>query len=654
MDDDKNITENEEYEKTGQEDESESKKPKKAKKKQDDITLSKNETIGVFIYLIIAAIAILGINALYFSKAKESALVPDDEYSLVYPAKEEKTTQVISIPTDDTYGVRLYMTPDPDKNSFIIIDMLESFGLPVNQWEIHSDDIVDGYYFLSFEGLDLVQNANYYLDAWAEEDSNIGIITGRSSDYGYGSVGLNGRNWVHTTVYSSFASYIYSIELAIALLGLIAFLFYKKGKKESFVFSLIFTAAAVVFFLITPYNSVFDEEGHFLRAFEISEGKFISDKSEDSSGTATVSKELYNGIKNVTKSVKPDTRASFLYTRQENLMEHNFATDYITVDNPVQALNSPTAYIPQAIGLKLGSLFTKNVFLFYGFGRFIAFLINILLVIGAICLIPDRRLLMLAVAMNPVSLALFGSYSAEGTLLAMTLFYIAYICRAMSKDKVNLIDKAVLLLMSILIAFSGLRFLPLVLLIFLVKDEGFASKIGAKAYKCITLLASVAVGIGWYIVASGYSVPADAAGANAATGSNWIGQLFGGVFGKGLFGYNSIIWIIIGLVIIVEMIICSKKDTENVISAKGRILAVIVVILTAGIMAAGHFAMNNKMSGLFGGIQGWYFIPLILPLGLAFKRKCIEGKTESRIFIEVACLLLAVIMAAVSTVQAYL
>ena len=37
MDDNKNITENEEYEKTGQEDESESKKPKKAKKKQDKI-----------------------------------------------------------------------------------------------------------------------------------------------------------------------------------------------------------------------------------------------------------------------------------------------------------------------------------------------------------------------------------------------------------------------------------------------------------------------------------------------------------------------------------------------------------------------------------------------------------------------------------------
>ena len=336
--DNKNITENEEYEMNAQKDEVsvtdeieesssdvesseveifeseesddtesdssdeiDESKPKKTKKKQDEITLSKNETMGVFIYLIIAAIVILGINTLFFSKAKESALVPGDEYELVYPAKEEKTTQVISIPTDDTYGVRIYMTPDPDKNSFIIIDMLEPYGLPVNQWEVHSDDIVDGYYFLSFEGLGLMQNANYYLDAWAEEDSNIGIITGKSSDYGYGSIGLNGRNWVHTTVYSSFASYIYSIELSLVLLGLIAFLFYKKGKKESFVFSMIFAAAAVVFFLITPYNSVFDEEGHFLRAFEISEGKFFSDKSENAVGTATISQELYNGIKNVTK-----------------------------------------------------------------------------------------------------------------------------------------------------------------------------------------------------------------------------------------------------------------------------------------------------------------------------------------------------------------
>ena len=108
-------------------------------------------------------------------------------------------------------------------------------------------------------------------------------------------------------------------------------------------------------------------------------------------------------------------------------MDHSFGTDYISVPNPNQALYSPASYIPQSIGLFIGRFFTNNVFLYYFFGRFFAFLVNTMLVIFAIRMIPEKKLLIFALAVNPIFLSQMVSYSADGTLNALSLFYIAYI-----------------------------------------------------------------------------------------------------------------------------------------------------------------------------------------------------------------------------------
>ena len=60
-----------------------------------------------------------------------------------------------------------------------------------------------------------------------------------------------------------------------------------------------------------------------------------------------------------------------------------------------------------------------------------------MLVILAIRMIPEKKLLIFALAVNPIFLSQMVSYSADGTLNALSLFYIAYIIRLRSKEQIK-------------------------------------------------------------------------------------------------------------------------------------------------------------------------------------------------------------------------
>ena len=641
------------------------------------IELSKKE-IGIIIgYIIISIAFIVLINNFFFGKRKESPVVEGDEYTIIYPAQEENT-QVFSIPYDKTTGISIYMVPDANPDSSIVIDMLSQFGIQVNQWVIKSEDIVDGICNLSLEGMELTEGENYYLRAWSDNESAIGIYAGSNMDYGYGSVGMNGLNWVYSIEYDAFSSSILSLEMILVMMGLLAFLFYKKGMSSVGVLSILYASIALVFFLVTPVNSLFDEEGHFLRSFEISEGHFVSGRYENGEGKTEIPSELYYGVTNVTKTLSLDYGANFLYTRQRDLMDHSFGTDYISVPNPNQALYSPASYIPQSIGLFIGRFFTNNVFLYYFFGRFFAFLVNTMLVILAIRMIPEKKLLIFALAVNPIFLSQMVSYSADGTLNALSLFYIAYIIRLRSKEQIKPVNMIIIFIGSIIIALSKVIYFPFVLLVFMLSDSQFKSKLMAKLCRMGTVCVSFVAGFVWFIIAKSYLfdsadldvmpdlqfkyvlthfylMPQVAFNTIVRCIYGWTCQLFGGVLGQGWLGYEDIIWIGIGAIVIIELFTTRNKEEKDNLKKLDKIIIGISILLIIGLTFASLYVQwTAYQADTVKGIQGRYFIPLILPAGLIIKRKFVEGKESHRTMVEILCILFIAMMAAVNTVQVYM
>ena len=291
---------------------------------------------------------------------------------------------------------------------------------------------------------------------------------------------------------------------------------------------------------------------------------------------------------------------------------------------------------------------------------------------------PGKKMLILAMALNPIFMAQMVSYSADGTLNSLSLFYVAYIFMLKKKEKIRIVDMIVVFISSIIISLSKVIYFPFVFMVFLLSDKQFRTKKSAGLYKLFTFICSLTMGIIWFCIAKSYlfdTVSADvrpnmqfkyilshiylapqiAFNTISEYIYGWTCQLFGGVFGQGWLTYKDIIWMIFGGVVIVELF-TSRKDEEEAdkIVKKDRIMIWASVILIIGLTFSSLYVQwTAYQADMVHGIQGRYFIPLVLPIGIAVRRKRVDGSCIKRSIIEVICLLFAVMMAIVNTMQAY-
>ena len=662
--------------------------------KDSNPELSRRDVIYIITYLVFSVLFIILVNGYFFSNNKVSHIDNSDVDSVVYPSQEE-AMQIFSAPSEKTVGVTLYMVVDEADDSAVFVYLTDKNGTIMGQWLVHSSEIVDGKYYLDVRALDLEQGEQYCLIAQTEGESSIGLLSTESSDYGYGSIGMNGKNWLYSIEYSAFSMNIISLEIVLIITGLILFLLYKKKAKSIHFFSILFAVSAVIFFIITPYNSLFDEEGHFLRAYEISKGHMLSGKFENGSGRSEVPEELYNGVTNVTKSLNPSQGAMFLYARQSELSAVSVDGNIISAENPNQALYSPASYIPQSIGLFVGGLITKNALIFYGFGRAFALIVNVILIILAMKMLPERRMLILAVALNPIFMAQMISYSADGNLNSISIFYVAYILFLRNKDSISIGHKLLLIALSLIIALSKVVYFPFVLLIFLLSDQSFKNKTGARVFKYSLVIAAACVAVAWFAIARSYlfddlaygvrpddqfkyllshfyMTPQIAFNTFITFVLDWIVQLFGGIFGKGWLNYKHIVWIVFGIIVCVEfftkrsMVIDGNTETseelkeskvvlsEKKLSRRDKIIIGIVLFMIIGLTFASLYVQwTPYMADYVKGIQGRYFIPLILPASLLVRRKIINGNPVKRTAVEMLGLIMILIFAVVNTIQTF-
>ena len=112
------------------------------------------------------------------------------------------------------------------------------------------------------------------------------------------------------------------------------------GVNQKFTACLVFFALGLTYVFIFPNGEAPDEREHFYRAYEIAEGNVVSQKIEES-------KQVGNYLPK-TLSIFRDKSATI---SDERTFE-SFANT---------ALYFPFSYIPQALGIKIASLFTDNV-----------------------------------------------------------------------------------------------------------------------------------------------------------------------------------------------------------------------------------------------------------------------------------------------------
>ena len=211
------------------------------------------------------------------------------------------------------------------------------------------------------------------------------------------------------------------IELAIAVLGIICFLISvhicnKKEFKPEKAFLYIVPLFCIVFFIAMPAGRGHDEYYHYARAYEISEGKLISD--------------IDNGK---AMADLPQNTMDIIVEREKMIFKYidNFSLLNKKIDENVRMSYNITSaapycfvqYLPQALGLAIGRLFTSVPLIIAYFGKLFNIIICVLLMYFAIKNIPFGKNILFAVSMIPITIEGFTTFSADGITISLACFF---------------------------------------------------------------------------------------------------------------------------------------------------------------------------------------------------------------------------------------
>lgn len=257
--------------------------------------------------------------------------------------------------------------------------------------------------------------------------------------------------------------------------------------KETIVMSIILIVLLSAYIVIFPLGKAPDENEHFLRAYEISNGSMVS-------------KHL--GESGVGGNILPETITSF---RDKNATIDWNKTAEFKFGNT--SLYAPITYLPHIVGIKIASIFTDNVQKIFISGRASSAICCLALCIWALSVIPfGRRLLFIFMAM-PMTMQGMLSLAPDGFIIALAFLFFSYILKVSYGDKkISKFDIVLLSVLGISIALCKIVYVVLLLLLFIIPTDKFKNKKNSLLFKFLLIGAAGILNLAWLKVSAGYLV----------------------------------------------------------------------------------------------------------------------------------------------------
>ena len=639
----------------------------------------KNIVTAIIVALIV--LFIVSINWYYFSGSKVTRLDQSGEQSIIYMSNSYAMQRFVA-PYDDITGVIIYCYAEQDDGSSIAINIAGQDGTIVGYREVYAAEILNNSgCYCPIEDT-VYKGDTYTIFISGSTDCSLGVYVSDSTKNGFKSQNDQGYTLLYQIEYSPYVNQVLVINLYFLIIALVVIKLFQSKTEKKIIYSTVFGMAALAMFFVIPFNTLYDEHGHFYRSYELSEGKFLSDKNEEGIGVSNLDSNLFWGLSNMTSSMDYNG-AELVYAGQRDMFNVDMCGEKLAVENANQALYSIASYIPQTIGLAFARLITDNTYLIYFYGRFFALLINSILVILAINIMPRRKMLVFIIALSPVFLMQMVSYSADGTLNSLALFFVAYIMMLRERDNVRVRDMLILGICSVIIALSKVIYFPFVLLLLLVPAAKFKKKSVSNIFKGTVITVSLVLSAVWFVLAQSYVF--DGAGAlNTSRNmqlhyalshfwilpsivfntiyvniNEWMHQLVAGAFARGVIPCDRFISLGMLCVLVFEFLTSGRDELENNTFSLGKksklgVIAIICMImaLTFGSL---YVQWTSYMANVIDGIQGRYFIPLLIPIAMLFKPMPIGGKdSDRRVIAEIMIILFVLLCASLNAIQVYI
>ncbi|HLZ14432.1 MAG TPA: DUF2142 domain-containing protein, partial [Candidatus Saccharimonadales bacterium] len=245
--------------------------------------------------------------------------------------------------------------------------------------------------------------------------------------------------------------------------------------------SRFFLVCALVFglsFLIfTPPFNVPDEQAHFFRAYQISEGSFVAKKIPQGVGGY-----LPWNLLTTANTLIGDMPGNPTHKANVPAILQHFSVPL----NPRQrgnvhfentALYSPLMYAPAAVGMKIASLFGASPLVFFYVGRLCTFAAWLGLVYLAIRMLPRAKWVLVVLGLSPMALFQAASLSADAITMGFCLLTIAWFVRlAMQESPLSRKQWAATLLLACCMGFIKQPYGLVALIFALLPAARFTSK----------------------------------------------------------------------------------------------------------------------------------------------------------------------------------
>lgn len=375
-----------------------------------------------------------------------------------------------------------------------------------------------------------------------------------------------------------------------------------------------------------------DAKSHYCRAYEISEGTFISEKDQlgNASGAYAFPEGWFTEKNNVFIDHSDILKnIDFDISKEEK--------EYVTYNNT--ALYSPVTYITSSISLAIAKLFsTKMVFMLY-IARFINFIISGCIFGIAIKIFPDLTLAISMVSLLPMNIHQAVSLSPDAVLTAVICLYISIILRLRFVEvEISLKWKISIYLLSFILSQFKIVYVIFCLALFLIPQQKFKSK---KNYIFHVIVLGILICIStlaWLHISSNFLLDQYSSSGKQiifmlrnpieyliiclrtiiTNGFAYVFTFLGCQMGA-MSIYNSIPMIaVFTFAIFINLLFCNKKVTVDKFTK--IVFGIIIFLIIALVFACEYIQWTPYLNPTINGIQGRYFIPLLLPLLLMLNR----------------------------------
>lgn len=402
-------------------------------------------------------------------------------------------------------------------------------------------------------------------------------------------------------------------------------------KKENLYLALALSFGLFMVFFNPPFAGVPDESAHFLRATSIANGNIIC-KSGDTLDVASAN--LAEELKPVKISGNNNEKIS-LGKIKKALFEKD-DRNQVPFNGVICGAN-PLGYFPQVIGISIANVFDLPVLWGFYMGRLLNMLTAVLIGFFAIKLLPFGKIVFLLVALLPMTMQQFASFSYDSMHISAMFLLVSYLLNlASKKEKISQKEMLLLAFSAILAANVKWGFFPIMLLLFVLPTNKFGSWKQYWTYILMTMIAS----FGAFFVSQAGSVssesiingvyPAEQLISVLKNPFAFLNSVFLTLYDRASFFFESFLykpgWLNVSLspllyvFMLLGMIVLIRSEDEEVwLNKKQRTVLGMTFLASLLFVFLSLYVFWSKVGGeKIQGVQGRYFLGFFPLLIMAF------------------------------------